>query len=69
MFQNDSEDVDNLELQKHDSATYYNTDMIFTDGLKKHAKEKFYVRPYTIMDDGQYLYGKTKIIDIKQLSK
>ena len=43
--------------------------MIFLDGLKKHEKEIYYVRPFTIMDDGQYLYGKTKIIDIKELSK
>ena len=69
VFANESEDVDNLELQKNDKATYYNTDMIFLDGLKKHEKAIYYVRPFTIMDDGQYLYGKTKIIDIKELSK
>ena len=69
VFQNDSEDIENLELQKSDTATYFNTDMIFEDGLKKHSKAKYYVRPYAIMEDGQYLYGKVKVIDIKELSK
>lgn len=69
VFQNDSEDIDNLELQKHQSATYFNTDMVFEDGLKKHEKAKYYVRPYAIMEDGQYLYGKTKIIDIAKLNQ
>ncbi len=69
VFQNDSEDVENLELQKSMTATYYNTDMIFDDGLKKHSKAKYLVRPYTIMEDGQYLYGKTKVIDINKLNK
>lgn len=69
VLQNDEEDIDNLELQKSASAVYYNTDMIFVDGLKKHAKSKYYVRPYAIMNDGQYLYGKVKLIDIKELSK
>ena len=69
VFQNEEEDIENLELQKHTSATYYNTDMIFWDGLKKHAKAKYYVRPYTIMDDGQYLYGAVKEIDINKLNK
>lgn len=69
VFQNDEEDIENLELQKLESATYYNTDMVFLDGLKKHAKAKYYVRPYAIMEDGQYLYGKTKVIDIAKLNK
>lgn len=69
VFQNESEDIENLELQKHDTATYYNTDIVFENGLKKHSKEKFYVRPYTIMDDGSYLYGKVKLIDIAELNK
>lgn len=69
VFQNKSEDIDNLELQKSDTGTYYNTDMIFEDGIKKHSKAVYYVRPYAVMDDGQYLYGKTKLIDIKELSK
>ena len=69
VFQNDSEDIENIELQKSLSATYFNTDMIFEDGLKKHSKALYYVRPYTIMDDGQYLYGKTKVIDINELNK
>ena len=43
--------------------------MVFLDGLKKHAKAKYYVRPYTIMDDGQYLYGAVKEIDINKLNK
>ncbi len=68
-FQNESEDLVNLELQKSQSATYYNTDMSFLDGLKAHSKEKFLVRPYAIMEDGQYLYGEVKVIDIAKLSK
>ena len=67
VFQNESEDIENLELQKSDTATYYNTDMIFEDGWKKYKNSKFLVRPYTIMDDGQYLYGDVKEIDINKL--
>jgi len=69
VFQNDSEDLENLDLQEHTSATYFNTDLIFEDGLKKHSKTKYYVRPYAIMEDGQYLYGKVKLIDIKALNQ
>lgn len=69
VFQNDSEDLENLDLQEHTSATYFNTDLIFEDGLKKHSKAKYWVRPYAIMEDGQYLYGKVKLIDIKELGK
>ena len=69
VFQNKSQDIENPELQKSDTAIYYNTDLIFTNGLKKHAKKKILARPYTIMADGQYLYGKVKVIDIAKLNK
>ena len=69
VFQNDSEDIENLELQKYTSATYFNTDMVFEDGLKKHSRAKYWVRPYAIMEDGQYLYGKVKVVDIKTLNQ
>ena len=69
VFQNDSEDLENLELQESLSATYYNTDLIFDDGLSNHKNAVYYARPYTIIGDGSYVYGETKIVDIKELLK
>ena len=67
VFQNDSQDMDNLEIQKSETATYYNTDLEFLDGFKKHKNEVIWARPYTIMEDGQYIYGKVKEIDLGKL--
>lgn len=69
VFQNESQDYSFVNLQKSDTATYYNTDMIFDDGLKKHIKAQYYVRPYAIMENGAYVYGKVKVIDMLTLMK
>ena len=67
IFKSSAQDLENLELQKSQTATYYNTDLEFLDGLKKHKNEIIWARPYTIMGDGQYIYGKVKEIDISKL--
>ena len=67
VFKSSAQDLENLELQKSQTATYYNTDLEFLDGLKKHKNEIIWARPYTIMGDGQYIYGKVKEIDISKL--